>query len=70
MELLKSHDTSQGRTDLGYIYYRSGNYENAARQFIKALNKESIYLAAYYYRAKTWGKMGSYKAAEWITWPT
>ena len=63
LELINLYDTSQARTELGYIYFKLDDYENAADQLVKALNKKTVYLPAYYYRAKNWGKMKSYEAA-------
>lgn len=63
LELIDKHDSSQARTDLGFIYYKQTAYEKAATQFVEALNKEPIYIAAYFYRAKTWRKMDNYAAA-------
>ncbi len=60
LDIIKKHDTSQGRTDLGYIYYKMAEYENAVKQFAKAIKQEPVFIPAYYYRAKTLGKLKRY----------
>lgn len=60
LDLIQDHDTSQGRTDLGFIYYKQADYKNAVSQFTRAIKQEPVFLPAYYYRAKTLGKMKSY----------
>ena len=57
LELLKSHDSSQARADLAYVYYKKKSYNKALQQLEIALTKKPVYLAAYYYRAKTYSRL-------------
>ena len=64
LDLLKTHDSSQVRADLAYIYYIQKKYEPALQQVKSALEKKPVYLAAYYYRAKIHSRLKNYVKAE------
>lgn len=62
--LINKHDTSQARTELGYIYYKQNKYKQADIQLKKALKLTPIYIAANFYHAKTLKKLEMYDEAE------
>jgi len=63
LELIKQYGTSQAYTDLGYIYYKSGEYSEALNAFTQALESSPVFIAAYFYRAKTLRKLEKYESS-------
>lgn len=62
--LINKHNTSQARTELGYIYYKQNKYSQAEKQLKKALKLKPTYVAANFYLAKTFKKLERYDEAE------
>ena len=63
LRLIKQHATSQAYTDLGYIYYKMGEYPKALNTFTQALDPGPVFIAAYFYRAKTLRRLDEYESS-------
>lgn len=62
--LINKNDTSQARTELGYIYYKQNKYKQADEELKRALKISPTYIAAHFYLAKTLKKLEMYGEAE------
>ena len=61
---VQKHPTSaENHTNLGYIYYKMGNYRRALGEFNTALRYNSKAANAYYYRGLLYEKRGQYSKA-------
>lgn len=64
LKLIDSNDTSQARTELGYVLYKKNEFYEAEKHLIKALRNNPVYVPAYFYLAKTLRKLGEIEEAE------